>query len=301
MANPILTSLPQYVEEKRDSLIAEAVLGAKSAKLFALETDVKDSKALTLLATDVVFGDGGACGWDDSGTQTLSQRIIKVGHIKVNMSYCERDMLSKWLGSEVRVAAGAESLPFEETFTSEVINSINEAVETAIYKGDTASSSPNLKAFDGLLKILTDEAGTVDVAASTESTTLAKIRKVYNAIPERAFSRGEVAILVGMDTFRALVGDLVDKNLYHYNPGAPEDEIVLPGTVCRVIGVNGLNGTKKAIAASLKNIYFGTDMLNDMETFKLWYSDDNQEFRLAVKFNAGVQVAFPDEVVLGTL
>lgn len=301
MANPILTSLPQYVEEKRDSLIAEAVLGAKSAKLFNLETDVKDSKALTLLATDVVFGDGSACGWDDSGTQTLSQRIIKVGHIKVNMSYCERDMLSKWLGSEVRVAAGAESLPFEETFTSEVINSINEGVENLIYKGDTESSSPNLKAFDGLLKILTDEAGTVDVAASTESTTLAKIRKVYNAIPERAFSRGEVAILVGMDTFRALVCDLVDKNLYHYNPGAPEDEIVLPGTVCRVIGVNGLNGTKKAIAASLKNIYFGTDMLNDMETFKLWYSDDNQEFRLAVKFNAGVQVAFPDEIVLGTL
>jgi hypothetical protein len=42
-------------------------------------------------------------------------------------------------------------------------------------------------------------------------------------------------------------------------------------------------------------------MLNDMETFKLWYSDDNQEFRFAAKFNAGVQVAFPDEVVLATL
>ena len=38
-----------------------------------------------------------------------------------------------------------------------------------------------------------------------------------------------------------------------------------------------------------------------METFDLWYSKDNQEFRLAVKFNAGVQVAFPDEVVLGVL
>ena len=112
MANPIVNSLPNYVEEKRDSLIAEAVLGAKSAKLFTLETDVKDSKALTLLATDVAFGDGGSCGWDDAGTQTLSQRIIKVGKLKVNMSFCERDMLSKWMGSEVRVAAGAESLRF---------------------------------------------------------------------------------------------------------------------------------------------------------------------------------------------
>ena len=301
MANPIITSLPNYVEEKRDSLIAEAVLGAKSAKLFTLETDVKDSKTLTLLATDVAFGDGGSCGWDDAGSQTLSQRIIKVGKLKVNMSFCEREMLSKWMGSEVRVAAGAESLPFEETFTSELINSINEAVETAIYQGDTASSNANLKHFDGLLKILGAEAGVVDVDAASESTALDKVREIYNNIPEKAFSRGEVAILVGMDTFRSMVGNLVDKNLYHYNPGTPEGEVVLPGTNCRVIGVNGLNGTKKAIAASLKNIYFGTDMLNDMETFKLWYSDDNQEFRLAVKFNAGVQVALPDEVVLAAL
>jgi hypothetical protein len=301
MANPIITSLPNYVEEKRDSLIAEAVLRAKSAKLFTLETDVKDSKALTLLATDVAFGDGGSCGWDDSGSQTLSQRIIKVGKLKVNMSFCEREMLSKWMGSEVRVAAGAESLPFEETFTSELINSINEAVETAIYQGDTSSSNANLKHFDGLLKILGAEAGVVDVDAASESTALDKVREVYYAIPEKAFTRGEVVILVGMDTFRGLVGNMVDKNLYHYNPGTPEGEVVLPGTNCRVIGVNGLNGTKKAIAASLKNIYFGTDMLNDMETFKLWYSDDNQEFRLVVKFNAGVQVAFPDEVVLATL
>lgn len=301
MANPIVSSLPQYVEEKRLPLIAEAVLGAKSAKLFNLQTDIKHSAALNLLTTDVAFGDGSTCGWDDAGSQSLTQRILTVGNIKVNMSFCDRDMLAKWMGYEVKVAAGSEALPFEEEFTNEVIKSIQEAVETAIYQGDTASSNVNLKAFDGLIKILNGEDGTIDVAASTESTALAKVRKVYNAIPEKAFTRGNVAILVGMDTFRALVGDLVDKNLYHYNPGAPEGEVYLPGTNVRVIGVNGLNGAKKAIAASLDNLFFGTDMVNDMEIFRLWYSDDNQEFRLAVKFNAGVQVAFPDEVVLGTL
>lgn len=282
-------------------LIAEAVLGAKSTKLFNLQTDIKHAAALNLLTTDVAFGDGSTCGWDDAGSQSLTQRILTVGNIKVNMSFCDRDMLAKWMGYEVKVAAGSETLPFEEEFTNEVIKSIQEAVETAIYQGDTASSNVNLKAFDGLIKILTGEDGTIDVAASTESTALAKVRKVYNAIPEKAFTRGNVAILVGMDTFRALVGDLVDKNLYHYNPGAPEGEVYLPGTNVRIIGVNGLNGAKKAIAASLDNLFFGTDMVNDLETFRLWYSDDNQEFRLVVKFNAGVQVAFPDEVVLGTL
>lgn len=301
MANPIVSTLPSYVEEKRLPLIAEAVLGAKSAKLFNLQTDIKHSAALNLLSTDIAFGDGSTCGWDDAGTTSLSQRILTVGNIKVNMSFCDRDMLAKWVGYEVKVAAGTETLPFEEEFTNEVIKSINEAVETAIYQGDTASSNANLKAFDGLVKILGAEDGVVDVTATTDSTALAKVKKVYAAIPEKAFSRGDVAILVGMDTFRSFVGDLVDKNLYHYNPGTPEGEVILPGSNVRVIGVNGLNGTKKAIGASLKNLVFGTDMVNDMETFDLWYSKDNQEFRLAVKFNAGVQVAFPDEVVLGVL
>ena len=155
MANPIVSSLPQYVEEKRLPLIAEAVLGAKSAKLFTLQTDIKHAAALNLLSTDVAFGDGSSCGWNEAGSTSLTQRILTVGNIKVNMSFCDRDMLAKWMGYEVKVAAGNESLPFEEEFTAEVIKSINEAVEKAIYQGDTASTNPNLKAFDGLVKILT--------------------------------------------------------------------------------------------------------------------------------------------------
>ena len=40
-------------------------------------------------------------------------------------------------------------------------------------------------------------------------------------------------------------------------------------------------------------------MLDDAETFDLWYSKDNREYRLAVQFNAGTQVAYPNEVVVG--
>lgn len=301
MSNPIVTSLPNYVEERRLPLIAEAVLGAKSAKLFTLQTDIKHAAALNLLNTTIEFGDGATCGWDAAGSQELTQRILTVGNIKVNMPYCERELLDKWLGYEVRVKAGAETMPFEEAFINEVTKNIAEKVEVAIYQGDTTSGTNNLKYFDGLLKILNAEAGTIDVNAAAQTTLMDKIMAVYAAIPETAFSRGDVAILVGMDTFRAFTQELIKENLYHYNLGAPEGELTLPGTNVRIIGVNGLNRTNIAIAASLRNLFFGTDLMNDMETFDFWYSKDNQEFRLVVKFNAGVQVAFPDEVVLGTL
>lgn len=62
MANPIMTTLPAYVEERRLPLIKEAVLGAKSASMFNLQTDIKTDAVINLLSTDVEFGDGLVCG-----------------------------------------------------------------------------------------------------------------------------------------------------------------------------------------------------------------------------------------------
>lgn len=297
MANPVMTSLTSYVEQRRLPLIKEAVLKAKSASLFNLQTDIKTSAALNLLSTAIQFGDGLACGWDEAGTQTLSQRILATGNIKINMAYCDKEMLKYWTQYQVRVAAGQKTLPFEEDFVNAVVENVKAAIETAIWQGDTASGTNNLKYFDGLLKILKDAAGTVDVTI-TGTSAYDDIMAVYNAIPEKVLDGA--SILVGSDTFRKFIQELVAKNYYHYSGENLNGEIMLPGSQVKVIAVNGLNGTNKIVAGQLdKNFFYGCDMMNDEEKFELWYSQDFREFRLAIEFNAGVQVAFPDEVVLG--
>lgn len=298
MANsPVMTSLTAYVEQRRLPLIKEAVLKAKSASLFNLQTDIKTSAALNLLSTDVEFGDGLTCGWDEAGTQTLSQRVLTTGNIKINMTYCDKAMLKYWTQYQVRVAAGQKTLPFEEDFISGVVENVKAAIETAIWQGDTSSSTNNLRYFDGLLKILKDAADTVDVTI-TGTSAYDDIMAVYNAIPEKVLDGA--SILVGSDTFRKFIQELVAKNYYHYSGENLNGEIMLPGSQVKVIAVNGLNGTDKIVAGQLdKNFFYGCDMMNDEEKFELWYSQDFREFRLAIEFNAGVQVAFPDEVVLG--
>jgi hypothetical protein len=94
--------------------------------------------------------------------------------------------------------------------------------------------------------------------------------------------------------------ELVEKNLYNYKveDNAEAFEMILPGTTTKVIGVPGLNGTGKAAGLPLSETVYGVDMQNDQEAFKFWYSDDNQEYRLAISFNGGVQVAFLDNCVL---
>ena len=293
-----LNSLPLYVEQRRLPLIKEAVLKAKSASLFNLQTDIKTSAAINLVSVDPVFQSGG-CGWTDAGTASLTQRIINTGLMKINMSFCEKDFLKYWTGYEVKVGVGSENLPFEEYFTSLITEKVKAGVEKMIYQGDTASDDDNLKHFDGLIKILNAETEVVKPTLASGISAYNAIKEVYMAIPEKVLDKA--VILVGADMFRSYMQEMVEKNFYHYSAeGYPTEEFVIPGTNTKVIAVNGLNGTNAIIGASLDNLFYGCDLMNDTEVFDLWYSKDFREMRLAISFNAGVQVAFPNEVVFAT-
>lgn len=297
-----LTNLTTYVEENKSSLIKKAVIGAKSASLFNLMVGVKGTTALNLLNTSVVFGNGKTCGWsEDTGTtQEISQRNIVPGFVKVNTSFCDAAMADYFMNNQVKIAAGTEVLPFEEAFVSDITNKIATNLEKAIWNGDTNSANNNLKQFDGLFKILTAASGeTVNPVIATGDTIFDVFNKVYSNIPVEILD--SAVILCGADTFRTLVMYLTSQNLYNYAPSVDGTmEIILPGTSTKVIALNGMNGSKKIVATYLDNIFYGTDLMGDEEVYKLWYSDDNQIFRLAVKFTAGCQVAFPDMVVVAT-
>lgn len=299
MANPVVNSLPAYVEEKRLPLIAKAIYGAKTADMLTLIADVKTKTALNLISTDVVFGDGSACGWSDQGTVTLSQRYIDPAYLKVNMSFCDRELLGKWASYQVRLTAGKETLPFEEYFVNGVLDGVSEALEKMIWQGKKSDGN----SFDGLLTILDSESTAKSVVVSAGTGAYESIKAVYKAIPSEIVMKEDTVIFVSEATYRDFISDLVSANLYHFNPDYKDGEYKLPGTSVRVIAVGGLNGSKKAgvdriVAGRLSNFFYGVSAEEDEQTFNLWYSTDNQEFRLAINFAAGVNVAYPSEVVI---
>lgn len=299
MANPIVTSLPAYVEQNRGELIAKAVLGARTASIINYQTGIKTSAAINLLSTDVQFQDGADCGFNAAGSQELSQRIIETGLIKVNMEYCDKNLLKTYAQYGVKIAADEHALPFEEKFVGDVLVNIKAALEKAIWAGDKASEDVNLNKFDGLIKILGAATGVIK-ADGAKANVFAALQDVLVKLPATALKE-DTRIFVGDDTFMRLVNELVNKNLYHYSADNANYEIVLPGTTIKVTAVEGLNGTDKVIAGRASNFYFGTDLEGAEERFDFWFSQDDRTFKLAVEFNAGVQVAFPDEVVMVTL
>lgn len=292
-----LSKLTAYVQEQRVPLIHAATLQAKSANMFSWQPDVKTSAKLNLLDTDVTFGDGLTCGFEDSSSQALSQRELETGVIKVEMRWCVREMAKYWMQHEIRINANEGGLPFEEDFINGIVDDVNAKVEKAIWQGDVSSSDANLNKFDGLLTILANE--TTATSSFDTSSMYDTVANTYAAIPQAAFDRGDVVIFVGEDNYRKYVQELVAKNLYHYDPQQAADmEYFVPGTNTRIVAVGGLNGTNKLVAGSLRNMFYGFDEEGSDNEFKFWYSPDNDDYRLRIVFNAGVQVAYPEEVVV---
>lgn len=296
--NPVISTISGYVEEHSEELLVGSVLGARSAKLFDLMTGVKGPAKLNYMDVDVIFQDGSACGWQESGSTEFTQRQVDPKLLKVNMAYCIKNLLKTVHQHEVRVAANMEKLPFEEKWTNAIRDRIAAGIERLIYFGDGSNDNE----FDGLVKILNAaSASTVNVSAVTGTSAYAFLQEIAKAIPA---TLADPVILVSSPLYREFMLNLVSSNLYHYDPADGADGYKIPGTEVRVLAVNGLNpGTGDtedyAICTNLNNLVYAVDMEGDEDIFDLWYSKDAQEFRLDVEFMGGTQVKFPDQVVVG--
>lgn len=294
-----VSALNNYVEEKRLPLIAKSFLRGKTIDLIQIETGVLQDTALNLVSASVKFGDGASCGWDATDGVALSQRLLKPTFLKVNQVFCDKDLLKKWASYEVKLAAGREQLPFEESFMNEIANAISESIEKLVWQGDSANGESRIEP-DGYLKLLeAGGSGVVSVTWTAGTTAYNKIKAVYNKIPANIIDKEDTVIFVGEETYREFIQNLVAANLYHFSPDYKAGEYMVPGTSIRVIAVNGLNGTGKIVAGRLSNFFYGVGAEDDKDTFDFWYSKDNREFRLAAYFAIAVQVAYPNEIVLG--
>lgn len=293
-----ISDLQAYVDQNRLPIIRKAVIGARSAKEFNLMTGVKGATAMNLLDTTVSLQDGSQCGWNEAGESKLSQRILTPGAVKVNMEFCDKTLLKTWANYDVRVAAGQKTLPFEEDFIDGVIEGVQAELEKLIWQGDTDSSNQ----FDGLIKTITNaDHVAYDYAAGATISSI--VTGMYAKIPTAVFSKGDVVLYMGSDSYRTYIQELIaNGNLVittAMNDVAMPDTILIPGTNVRVIGVPGLDNTGDFFASYKDNFVYGTDMAGDEEKAEFWYSQDNRTYRLAIEFVAGTNVQYPDLVVMG--
>lgn len=293
MANPVVTSLPAYVEQNRMPLIGKLALGSKVAQLFTIQTGCKGPTAINTLSARIIPSKHSGCGWETvDNTVTLSQRVIPAIPFEANISICDAQMIGKYTQNKVRWAAGEEVLPFEQEFTNEIIKNFGISLDDALVNSNELYATDE----DNLTSILDKDSAVIKPTLAIADGAYANIKKVYEAIPADIVFEEDTAILVDPATYRSFVSELVEKNLYHWDGVLSEEGVYFPGSTVRVKPWKTL-AQNTYFAYNKREVFFGTDLEGDAEKFDLWYSKDNQEFRLAIKVMGGLQYAFSDHIV----
>lgn len=297
--NFIVTNLPDYVQGNHDILIREIVLSGGTIQRMTLQTGVKKSAYLNYLDIDPEIQDGTGCGFTPQGDVELNQRTIETALLKVDMDICPENLRGKYAEYLLKTAATSEDLPFEQYIMDGVRKSIAKQMETAVWKWQKSDGGDDL--FDGLLYIAGDESDVIDVSIAAGSSAYAGILAVYMALPEEVIERG-AEIYVSPAIYRQFLQEMVALNYYHYS-GPQEsypEEFTLIGTNAKVVKTSGLSGSLQILGTFPRNLVYGTDLESDREEIDLWFSKDDRVWKLQVKWVAGVQIAYPDMVVLGT-
>jgi len=294
--------LTSYTDQERLPLITKAVFSARSAALFTKQVGIKFAAALNLMDTDAVLQSGDTCGYTTSGTTAFTQRNITVGRMKVQETLCPRSLEQYWMQTQLTAGSTYDGVPFEQAFSEQKALRIAEALENAIWQGNAYFSGINqlLNAASG--STISGNTGAVSASVGiTTNNVIAIFDGIYNQIPQAILTRTDLVIFCGWNNFRTLIGAFKASTGVMYNQvdlaGLADGDIIYPGTNVRVIAVPGLTNTNRIVATYLGNLFYGTDLLSDEEQFSIWFSKDNDEVRFQAAFKAGVQFAYPDQIV----
>ena len=275
-----VNDLAAYVENNKDIILKDMVFGAEGGNtisMFTKELGVKGTAKIHPATIEAVLQEvKGACGFTPSGELKISDVEVVTKQYKVNTEFCAEKLIGKFAEYKVRVGANEDALPFEAEIVEGLVKDINRQIEKGVWGQVIECTS----------------------ADTTEKTSAyERVMEVYMGMPEETLEDG--VIFVSPATFREYVKELVDKNFYHYNPAdGALSEIFIPGSNVKVKKSIGCvnEGDDYIVGTSPKNLVYATDFMGNNEEVKVWFSDDNDAYRVKVRFNFGATVIFPDLV-----
>lgn len=291
-----VSGLSAYVQENRDNILRKVILEGDTISKMAKQLGVKTKDRLHYFSLAPVIQDGKGCGFKASGATNITEKDVVTAVMKVNDEWCNDDLLGKYAEYLVRFGAdaNAENLAFEQLIADELVKNINKEMEKRVWQGKKATDL-----IDGLLTQAAADENTVKVTLSGASL-YEKVKQVIMAIPEEILD--DAVVFISPANFRKLVFELLEMDNSYITPSEIEQgEFYFPGTSIAVHKTFGLTGVDDKIYASTwENMVYATDMMDDKEELRFWFSDDADLHRVKIKWNAGVATYFSDYVVLGS-
>jgi hypothetical protein len=303
-----------YAGEFAGQYISAALLSGKTLNESAIgiKPNVKFKEVIKKVDTSGLIANA-TCDFADTGTVTLTERILQPEEFQVNVELCKKDFRSDWEAIQMGVGAFDQLPPkFADFLIAHVAGKVAEKTEQNIWGGVNATAGE----FDGFSVLMAADSDVNDAAndsatSFTSANIVSLLENTLDAVPSTVYGREDLTIYVPTIAYKAYIRSLggfgasglgaagydnkgsqwysngnalsFDGVKIQHAPGMPADHI---------------------IAGEASNLYFGTGLLsdhNEVKVIDMADIDGSQNVRVIMRFTAGVQYGIGSDLVLLTL
>jgi hypothetical protein len=299
-----------YAGQFANEYVAAALLSGATLDNggITVKPNIKYKEVIKKVASDDNLIKDASCDFTDTGTITLTERIITPEEFQVNVELCKKDFHSDWEAVQMGMSA-FDSLPpsFADFLIAHVAGKVAEKTENNIWKGVTGTAGQ----FDGFVTLMTADADVVDVVgqAITAANVIQELGLVVDAIPATLYGKEDLYLYVSQNVARAYVralGGFAASGLGANGTNAQGTQWFNNGSLSfdgvKIFVANGL-ANNYIVAAEKSNLYFGTGLLSDSNEVKVLDMadlDGSMNVRVIMRFTAAVQYGIGADIVLYT-
>ena len=275
MPQPTITTT--YAGEFAGKYIAAALLSGNTlaAEAITVKPNVKFKEVIKKVDTAGIIADA-TCNFTSAGTVALTERILQVKELQVNLELCKTPFESDWEAAAMGYSSFDE-LPknFSDFFIAQLV----------------AAAAPSVGAI-----------------AITSVNVIEEMGKVVDALNANVYGKPDLTLYVSQNVARAYVRALggfvatigangVDnKGTTWYNGG----QLSFDGI--NIFVASGL-ADNRMVLAEKSNLFFGTSLLSDHQTVQLLDManiDGSKNVRFVMRYSAGTQVGIAADTVVYT-
>jgi hypothetical protein len=308
---PVITTT--YAGQFAGKYISAALLSAPTIENGGVTVmpNIKFKSVIQRLETASVLEDA-SCDFQTNSTVDLTERILEVKDMQVNMQLCKSQFHNTWQGIEQGFSS-FDTLPksFADYLIAHVAAQVASANEVSLWQGSSAVSGE----FDGLFSTalvdpLLPPAQLINNAVITPANVIAQMQLVDDAIPASLYGKADLKIYVSQNVAKAYVaalggfGAIGAGSLANSGTNAQGSQWYTNGALSfngtPIFMANGLPNNSM-LATTTSNLYFGCSLLSDTQEVRVIDMSDidgSQNVRVIMRMAAGATYGVIEDIVV---
>ena len=304
-----------YAGEFAGEYISAALLSGKTLAngLIEVKPNIAYKQVIKKAATDANIIKDASCDFSDTGTITLTERILQPEEFQVNLELCKKDFISDWEAAQVGASAHKNMPPqFSDFLIGHVAGLVAQKNEQNIWGGVNANAGE----FDGFTTLMAADADVNDAAngaetSFTSSNIVSLLENVVDALPSAVYGKEDLTIYVPRAAYQAYIRSLGGFGASGLGANGVNGRGALWYDMGNALSFDGIRvelaegmPSDHIVAGEKSNLFFGTGLLadhNEVKVIDMADLDGSQNVRVVMRFTAGVQYGIGSDLALLTL